>query len=244
MADENEPTVSVVMPTYRQAKFLPDALDSLAAQAFQDFELIVVQDGPDPETHIVLSQHEFMDGRKWLTRTKNGGTADAINEGFKHAKGKYWTWVSSDNVMHPHWLGTLAHVLEEIPYDAVYTAYERDTGAMTPDGWKSTRNEVFQHPYEPLINSENCFIGPSFLYRRELHEKVGEHRGAISHDYDWWLRVEEHGKIGWWEDCLATYRVHGGRITVTKRKTYDAGKWRKEAIRRRERANCLPPPGA
>jgi len=239
MADEQDPTVSIVMPTYRQAAFLPDALEGLANQTFKDFELIVVQDGPDPETHIVLKQSEYMRGKKWYTRKENGGTAEALNQGFEYARGKYWTWVSSDNVMHWDWLKTLVHVLDEMPYDVIYTGYIRDTGRMAADGWASNggcKPTVFQHPYEPLINSENCFIGPSFLYRCELHEKVGPHRGAISHDYDWWLRAEEHGTIGWWEDCLATYRVHGGRVTVTKKKTYDANKWRKAALARRAAA--------
>lgn len=222
------PAVSVLLPTYNQAAFLPDALAGLDAQTFDDFELIACDDGSTDHTRDILVDGDCLTA----IHTDNRGTAAAINTAAEFAMSDLLTWVSSDNVMHPDWLETL--VGEMGPgVGAVYSAYERvDHGVMT-----FVPREERPGPYDParLISGESCYLGPSFLIRREVWQ---EHRGGNSHDYDNWLRVEEACwakglSIRYVDKVLCTYRCHPGQTGARFPKKYDAGHWRSEAIKRR-----------
>lgn len=223
---------TIVMPTWRQEAFIEDALEGLYLQSLQDFQLIVVIDG-EAERYPELDLPGV--NSKVIELQTNHGTAEALNRGFAEAEGElYWTWVSSDNVHLTPWLETLATYLDESTVaDAVYSDYVREAGRMTRDGWHGAGRRYMSENNVGLIHSEACYIGPSFLYHRSLHERVGPHRGGISHDYDWWLRAEELGTIHHFEKTLCTYRSHDGRCTIVKRDQYDAPKWQREAVERR-----------
>jgi glycosyltransferase involved in cell wall biosynthesis len=220
------PRVSVLMPTYNQARFLPRALAGLAVQQFQDFETIICDDGSTDETPKVLATC----GGRVVTHSQNRGTAAAINTAYSMAKGELITWVSSDNVMYPNWLSSLVRHLDGNPEDgAVYSAYQR-----IEDG---VGCNVFPGDYDPgrLISSENCYFGPSFLIRREVWQ---EHRGGTAHDYDNWARVEE----ACWKSCLTIdyvpevlcdYYKGDWNTSLRHPELYDAPKWRAEALKRR-----------
>ena len=114
----------------------------------------------------------------------------------------------------------------------IYTAYWYCRPERKP--WRHFKE------YQPdrLINDENYFFGPSFVIRSEVWNEVGGHRGAISHDYDHWLRVEE---VCWAKelsivgvnDPLCRYNAHDKRRTLTEKHTYDARTWQAEARKRR-----------
>lgn len=222
------PAVSVLLPTFNQAAFLPDALAALAAQTFRDFEVIATDDGSTDGTADILRAASV----RTVTHGHNKGTAAAINSAAMHATGRYWTWVSSDNVMRPDWLATLVAALEENPtLGAVYSDFRRHD-AETGDA----RDLTVPH-YEPglLLEGENCYFGPSFLIRREVWP---EHRGGTAHDLDSWYRVEE---VCWTRGLtlarvpavLCDYRVGPWCTARVRAKLYDAPKWREEALARR-----------
>jgi glycosyltransferase involved in cell wall biosynthesis len=218
--------ISILLPTYNQAKFLPAALAGLRAQTFRDFEVIACDDASTDETGTILADA----GIRTITHKVNHGTAYAINQAWALSGCELITWISSDNVMRPTWLETLARYLKANPHaGAVYSAYVRH------EGEKAT--EV--HPNYPagsLIESENSYFGPSFLIRSEVWQ---DHRGGTAHDYDNWARVEEAcwargWHIGYVDDLLCDYHV-GPWCTARKHpERYDAGKWRAQAIERRK----------
>ncbi len=214
--------VSAIMPTYDQAEFIEEAIESVIDQVD---ELIVVDDGSTDDTRAVLAASRSY----WaLLYGKNRGTAAAINSGFKDSTGDLVTWVSSDNIHEPHWR------------DALESAMGPDVGAVYSAFRYGIRGTVHFTPYDPgrLIRHQACYFGPSFLILRDVWEAAGPHRGKISHDYDHWLRVEETcwekglGIVGLAEP-LCDYRVHDKRVTVTRRDQYDADHWQAEARIRR-----------
>tara|TARA_Y100000310_G_scaffold193464_1_gene193407 strand:- start:1009 stop:1737 length:729 start_codon:yes stop_codon:yes gene_type:complete len=234
--------VSIVMPTHNQSDHITDALESIRNQTYPELELIVVIDGMDEQTIERVSDCVNQPWGKGTVRCEvhedNKGTAAAINTGMAEAKGEYVTWVSSDNTMEADWLSTLVALLEDEPdVDAVYSSYWREPGMLSHGIWYA-REKKQQHvngPYQQweLILDENCPCGPAFLWRHDLVDRVGGQRGNISHDYDYWLRIEEQGKIAWIPKPLATYRVHDERVTITRAETYDAMTWRQRAHDRR-----------
>jgi glycosyltransferase involved in cell wall biosynthesis len=234
--EEASVKVSVFMPTYNQDGFLLKALDGLRAQTLQDFELVVCNDASADETKGILdAMGQVGVATQVRTHEKNRGSAEAINTCMQGAQGKYWTWVSSDNVMTPNWLEALVAELDgNAALGAVFSAFTM----IRPGG---SRRGIFKRGgYRPgdLISSENCFFGPSFLIRGEVWKAVGGHRGRTSHDYDHWTRVEEECwrrelGIRFLPVSLCDYYTGPWQATVARKSEYDAGRWRAEAIKRR-----------
>jgi glycosyltransferase involved in cell wall biosynthesis len=221
--------ISVLLPTYNQASFLPDALAGLKAQTFKDFKVVACNDASTDGTAAILEKF----GCEVVHHKDNLGTAAAITMAATLARkepGDLITWVSSDNVMHPSWLETLEWYLRAHPKaGAVYSAYRRIEGAKTyevrPD-----------YPAGSLIGTENSYFGPSFLIRAEFWH---DQRGGTAHDYDNWTRVEEscvasRKSIDYVDVMLCDYRVGAWCTARRHPERYDAGKWRAEAIERRK----------
>jgi glycosyltransferase involved in cell wall biosynthesis len=218
--------ISVLLPTYNQAAFLPDALAGLDAQTFKDFEVIACDDGSTDGTGAILKAA----GVRTVTHGYNKGTAAAINLAAVMSSGDLMTWVSSDNRMHPDWLATLAAAMKP-GVGAVYSAYNRCEQGTKP-------RAVRQGPYDPtaLIGSDACYFGPSFLIRRSAWQS---HRGGTAHDWDNWSRVEEACwfealKIVYVDAVLCDYRCGPWCTARARADLYDAPKWRAEAMERRQ----------
>lgn len=251
------PKVGVIMPTWNQGKHILAAVRSIVEQTFDDFVLLIYCDGPpDAGTEVALkfAAKHLGDQCVYAQDDENRGTAEALNLGHdallrKFPDLKYLTWVSSDNEMRPEFLATLVDYLENHPEKSfVFSSYMRETGEHNGEEWSPIQRQLHKAPAYPrmhpktgepdkhqLVRSPNCFIGPAFLYRTTLWRAVGLHRGAISHDYDWWLRAEEVSRWsgGSIDVDLCQYRVHSERVTVTRRDTFDAIRWQAEAKARR-----------
>lgn len=217
--------VGAVMPTYNQAEFLEEAIESIINQVDT---LLVVDDGSTDNTPLILKKYKNRIAR--VSYQGNQGTAFAINKGIEHLQDYDWlTWVSSDNIYRPGWiikLQSISHTAESRGIGVVYSGYN----------WGGQSYMFTPYTPEKLISNVNCFFGPSFIIRKDIWQ---EHRGKISHDYDNWLRVEE----ACWEkdldiigvdDDLCYYRVHSKRVTITRRHQFDAPHWQTEARKRRE----------
>lgn len=107
---EVAPLVSIVLPTYNHLKFLPAAVDSVLAQTYPNFELIIVNDGSTDGTSAYLET--LTSPRVKVLEGPNTRLATALNRGFSVAKGTYRTWTSADNICLPHFCETLVHALE------------------------------------------------------------------------------------------------------------------------------------
>src|SRR4051794_36269759 len=97
---EANPLVSVVIPAFNRAFILPEALDSVLAQTFKDFELIVVDDGSTDDTEEVLRPYVERRGVRFLPQA-NQGPAAARNRGIEAARGKYVAFLDSDDLWLP-----------------------------------------------------------------------------------------------------------------------------------------------
>ncbi|MBI4716879.1 MAG: glycosyltransferase family 2 protein [Planctomycetes bacterium] len=94
----NAPTVSVVIPTYNRAELLPRALDSVAAQTFGDWEIVLVDDGSTDETPAVVAQYAARLGRRLrCVRQNNAGSSAARNRGIEESRGTFLAFLDSDD---------------------------------------------------------------------------------------------------------------------------------------------------
>lgn len=208
---ENQPRVSVVLPTYNQAEYLPKALASILGQTFLDFDLIVVNDGSTDETEEVLAA--FQRERPFtVVRQTNQKLPRALNAGFKIARGRYLTWTSSDNVMLPRMLETLVVALDTYPnVGLVYADWE------TIDENDRVLGTVRTLDYDRWVLMRVNYINACFMYRRECQETVGlyDPNCIYAEDWEYWCRIARQFPMRRVPEVLYQYRVHSKSLTAT-----------------------------
>lgn len=180
-------TVSVIIPTYNRGWILREAVDSVLAQDYADYELIVVDDGSTDATASVLQMYA---DRIRILRQKNKGVSAARNTGIRAASGMLIAFLDSDDLWLPAKLGHQVAFFKQHP-DAV--------ACQTEETW--VRNGVRVNPkrrhrkpsgmiFEPSL--ELCLVSPSaVMIRRTLFDQVGlfDENLPACEDYDLWLRV-------------------------------------------------------
>lgn len=225
--------VDVIMPTYNQARFLAEALEGLRAQTYRNFRLTVCDDGSTDETWDVLSRADVGAPLTLTRNDRNMGAAAAINNAASLCNAPLRTWISSDNVMDPRWLESLARCMDVKDMGAVYSSWWtlQETGKKVYTRAQSYRPEA-------LASSENCYFGPSFLMRADVWKQAGQHEGRSAHDYGHWARVEE---VCWRrgltimhvEAALCVYRQHPEQAVRRRPELYDADFQRARTLARR-----------
>lgn len=234
---------SLVMPSYGQAAHIYDAVSSILKQdVAAPFELVIVFGGAEArateEVGHALLEHYPSPCEVTMHYTRGNTTAgDAINRGFARCqRSPFWGWVSSDNELEPEFLRfAIRHLRSHLQVDAVYASYQLEEGYANGKTWLVGRSDTVRPQNIGLIRSPNCYIGPAHLHRRELWDRVGPHKTEHAHDYDWWLRAEEVGRIEHLNEVLATLRVHQDRANVRHGRdgSADGERWRQEALKRR-----------
>jgi len=181
------PLVSIVIPAYNRAWCLAEAVDSVLAQDFRDFELIVVDDGSADDTPQLLER--YGDAIRVLRR-ENRGVSAARNAGIAAARGGLIAFLDSDDLWLP---GKLSRQV------AFFTSHPEALICQTEEVW--VRNGRRVNPgkrhlkrggmiFEPSL--ELCLVSPSaVMVRRELFERAGLFDESLPacEDYDLWLRV-------------------------------------------------------
>jgi len=221
---QEEVKVSVVMPSYNAARFVTAAIDSVLAQTFQDFEILVVDDGSTDNTREVLEKYDSPKIR-YLYK-KNGGVASARNYGIENARGKYIAFLDADDLWLPEKLEkqiALLEANEEI--GLVYAATEKvDENLQTVGYIKANSYEDY---CEALLLNLNIIAGScsSAIVRRDIALKTNGFDAEFSTCADWeyWLRLSLLTQFAPVKEYLVKYRVVAGSMSsnpyVSKRDT-------------------------
>lgn len=208
------PKVSIVLPTYNGERYLRQSVDSILAQTYKDWELIIVDDCSTDKTAEIVDMYCESDSRiRIIHNTHNQKLPQSLNNGFAVAKGQYLTWTSDDNLYLQDALAVMARYLDE--HKDVYMV----RGAM--ESIDKSGDIIGQS--EPYSNEKmyevNC-LGACFLYRREVREKVGDYAVDMFcvEDYDYWLRTLAYfGEIVPIDKILYQYRRHESSLSMMKR---------------------------
>ena len=184
---DSKPLVSVIIPTYNRGWAIKEAVDSVLAQDYEDFELLVVDDGSTDNTPEVLDAYG---GALKILRQENKGVSAARNRGIENASGRFVAFLDSDDLWLPQKLSRQVEFFNRIP-DALI--------CQTEEIW--IRNGVRVNPkkrhkkpsgmiFEPSLAL--CLVSPSaVMIRRSLFEIVGSFDETLPacEDYDLWLRI-------------------------------------------------------
>ncbi len=128
---ERRVKISVVMPVYKAEHTLARAVDSILAQTFQDFELILVDDGSPDASGAIADDYARRDARVRVIHQDNRGAAEARHTGQKAATGEFRMHVDSDDTIRPDAMETLLRFAQENDLDCVYPGYNRIIGGKT-----------------------------------------------------------------------------------------------------------------
>ena len=98
------PLISVIVPVYNVAQFLPRCVDSILMQSFQDFEVILVDDGSSDESGVLYEQYAKSDSRIRVVHQENRGLSGARNTGIENANSTFLAFIDSDSFVPPYML--------------------------------------------------------------------------------------------------------------------------------------------
>lgn len=180
--------MSVVMPAYNMAAYVGDAVASMLAQTYDDFELIVVDDGSTDDT--VAKVRSFADPRVRLEQNAHQGLVGAENHGIAVARGEYICRADADDVFDPTLLDKQVQVLDANPRTGAVGAWHRYFGG---------RQRTARPPTEPdrirqRLRTSNTLVQPVMM-RAEAIRQVGPFRPVIWEDWDLWIRIASRWDI-------------------------------------------------
>ncbi|NMF87370.1 glycosyltransferase [Aromatoleum petrolei] len=188
------PTVSVIIPTWNAAWCIRRAIDSVFAQAYRDFELIVVDDGSTDDTAVVLGTYG---GQLKVVTKSNGGMSSARNAGIREARGHYLAFLDADDRWLPYKLARQVAMLDRHPdlaFCAAVATFE-DLQGRTLGEWRGARGQPADVA-EVFENHAAVAGGASaVLARRDLVARLGgfDETLAGAEDTDLWIRLAAHG---------------------------------------------------
>jgi glycosyltransferase involved in cell wall biosynthesis len=198
------PLVSVIIPTHNRAGLVREAVASVQAQTFRDFEILVVDDGSTDDTAGVLASWE---GIRVLRHGCRRGVAAARNLGIAESRGMWLAFLDSDDLWLPVKLARQMAYLKERPElllcqtDEVWV--RNGVRVNKPESHRKVAGEIF------LPSLERCMVSPSavVLHRRLLEENGGfDEALPAAEDYDLWLRLTWLYEVGLVEAPLVVKR--------------------------------------
>lgn len=127
------PCVSIIVPVYNVEKYLCNCIDSLLAQTFSDFEIILIDDGSKDSSGEICDRYSNIDERVITVHKENGGVSSARNKGIELAKGEYIIFVDSDDTVHPEYVSTLYKEITEGDYNLVICGYRICRAKLSKD---------------------------------------------------------------------------------------------------------------
>ncbi len=209
--DKIEKMVSIVLPVYNGEDYIEEAVESVLAQSYKNWELLIVNDCSTDRTGELAEAYARRDPRiRVICNEENQRLPRSLNIGFRQAKGDLFTWTSDDNRYKETAIAVMAGFLEENPdcgFVCCDMEYIDEAGKVTGKASIGVKG----------LSSDNP-IGACFLYTRQAAECAGEYDPDmfLVEDYDYWIRLSKGCRLCHIPQCLYQYRFHGGSLTMTR----------------------------
>jgi glycosyltransferase involved in cell wall biosynthesis len=184
---QKTPRVSVIIPTYNRGWIVKEAIESVLAQDYRDFELIVVDDGSTDNTDDILNSYR---GDIMVFRQENQGVSAARNRGLAEASGRFIAFLDSDDLWLPQKLFRQVEFFNKNPDAQICQTEETWIRKGVRVNPKKRHKKPWGMIFEPSLAL--CLVSPSaVMIRRSLLEKVGGFDETLPacEDYDLWLRT-------------------------------------------------------
>lgn len=214
------PKVSILMPVYNASRYISEAIDSVLAQDFQDWELILINDGSTDDSEAIIMQYE--DNRIYYVKNRiNLGLIKTLNKGLDLCEGEYIARMDADDVALSGRLRKQVNFL-----DNHRACLMCGTNAVVIDnsGKQSgrIRNLTNNNFLQISLLFSPSFIHPTVMIRKEIL-RSNKYNEAYKHveDYELWCRIARQGKIANLSDELLAYRWHDTNVSVLNNKVQE-----------------------
>lgn len=233
---KNQPLVSVLMPVYNAMPYLKEAIASVLAQTYKNFELVIVDDGSTDGSWQLIKKYKNQDKRIKAFRNRNKlGVSTALNKGINKSCGRYIARMDADDVM----------VSQRLEKQVKFLQKHKNVVAL--GSWTKEINEQGKTIGKRILPIKHPQICEMMYYLMGLqHPSVIFNRKLIPADFEWYkesvkkavdldllFRLLKYGKFGNLPEYLMFYRIHKNNMSLKKAKKifFQAQKIRKKAVR-------------
>ncbi len=216
----SDPLVSVVIAAYNAEAFISDTLESILAQTYRSFEVIVVDDGSDDRTAEIVRSYAELDDRIRLMQQANSGVAAARNLAIQHSSGQYIAPIDADDLWYPDRLEKHVRCLEsaDLSIGLVYSwsIYLDELGKIKSYSPFGQLGSVTGNVLAVLVFYNFLDNASTALFRRCCIETVGTYNSELKtcEDWDLYLRIAEHYQFAIVPEYLIGYRQYGGSMST------------------------------
>ncbi|MCR4665494.1 MAG: glycosyltransferase [Paludibacteraceae bacterium] len=210
--------VSIVTPVYNGEQYLSETIESVLAQTYTDWEMLIINDGSNDKSMDIAQSYADKDERIKVYSQSNAGSAAARNNGIRRAEGRYIALLDADDLWEPLFLKRQLQLMEEKHCQLVYGAHKRING----------KGEEILQPFIPpkqlyykdLLKtcSISCLTG---LYDTYPYGKVYLHEEfrSLRDDYVYWLTILRKTGVAYGnQGIVGSYRIHVSSLTANKLK--------------------------
>ena len=221
---ENPPLVSVVMPAYNCEKYIVEAIKSVLAQTYENWELLVLDDWSKDNTLQIIKQFSQKDSRiKVIPNGKNMGVSATRNRGIEFASGDWIAFLDSDDMWKPSKLEKQLKVADNNSAEFIFTGVSYINEKSEP--FKGTFEVPEKVTYKKL-RYQNVISCSSVLVKKKYFENIKMEKDEMHEDYAVWLRILKLGVIAYGvNEPLLIYRISrnskSGNKIKTAKKTYE-----------------------
>ena len=204
--------VSIVTPSYNQARYLEATINSVLEQDYKDLEYFVIDGGStDGSLEIIHKYEKYLAG--WVSETDRGQT-DAINKGFARCTGDIYAWLNSDDTYQPGAVQEAVNFFQQNPdFGLVYG----DTNFIDENGRVRGRFPAAQTDYKKLRQGYVHIPQQAAFFKGEIWKKVGplDPDFYFAMDYDLWVRIARVAPLVYTPRLWANFRLHGDAKTIS-----------------------------
>jgi glycosyltransferase involved in cell wall biosynthesis/GT2 family glycosyltransferase len=215
-----KPAITIVIPAYNHESYVRDAIESILHQTFDDWELIIIDDGSTDSTVTVVDEY-FGISKVQVHHQENQGLSATLNRGLALARGKYFGFLPSDDLFYPEKLDIQVGWLEARPDVAALATHQT---LMDANG-RPLENLHVKEWFNVIPKNRTSFIldlfernfvsAPSVLLRTGVLRDLGgfDLQCIYMQDYDLWLRILKSYEMAILPKALVHYRWHGRNLT-------------------------------
>ncbi len=216
------PFFSVVIPLYNKASWIGATLDSVLGQSFQDFELLVINNGSTDGSEQVVESYQ--DNRIRLFHQENGGVSRARNAGILEAKAHFIAFLDADDLWAPAFLEQLHQLIQQYPeataYGCQYAFRQKYTDIPPHQPLLSgEKMQLIDNYFDQVAAGDMLLTASSVCIPKKWFTKVGlfPEGERIGEDQDMWARLALAGPLAFHGSCAAYYRQEVGGMATAAR---------------------------
>ena len=223
--------VSVLMSSYNHEKYLSQAIESVLNQTFNDLELIIVDDASTDNSKKIIERYQANDRRLHaFFHDKNQGIPRTANDGLREAKGKFISFIGSDDVWLPHKLEKQLSIIkkheDKIVWSEGQTISDKpELSGMPMTQFLSAPRQKSGNIFQELLREDFVF-GQSVLFKTEYAQEISFNETLrYVNDHLFFVELSKNHEFIFIKEPLAKYRLHSSNISIK-----NGDEWLKERI--------------